>query len=1039
MRIADISIRRPVFAVMLIGSLVGLGIISFGRLGVDLFPRTEFPFVAVTTMLEGASPETIETEVSDVLEEYINTLGGTEELRSVSSEGLSQVFVQFELEEDADIKAQEVRDKVARARAELPIDSEPPIVEKLDPDAAPILSVMVSGNLPIRDLTRFAKSVVKERIQRVPGVGAVTLVGGREREVRIWADGRRLRSHGLTVDDLVQGVVREHAEVPGGRLEALGGAAEFSVKTKGEAEAVSQFESIAVAFRDGAPTRLRDVARIEDGLEDERSYAELNGVPGVSLDVRRQSGKNTVEVARAVRETVDALQGLAPAGVRIVAARDVSRFIEASARDVAVDIGLGGVLAVLVTLAFLRSVRTTLIVSVAIPTSIISTFFLFYLMGFTFNILTLMALSVSIGILVDDAIVVLESVHREVESGTEPMQAASAGTAKVGTAVVAGTASVLAVFVPIAFMQGMIGRFFYEYGLAICFAVAISLLVAVTLTPTMCARVLRRQQSHNRVFAALERLYAALEDGYSRLLRGALRHRLLILLAAGASVYAGIVLARGVPLEFSGRVDRSEFEGVVELSPGVGIAESSRVAHRVGTALRGLPEVTTDFVSVGSGSRGLVSEVGLYVGLLPKAEREATMLDVMNRAREAIRRVVPDAKNISVNEIPWISGGGFTSYNMEYGLKGADLGDLQRVSDAIVARMRRDRHFLDSRSSYEAGKPEVQVHVDRNRSADLGITVRGLATTIRSLVGGLDVATFQEGGTRYDVRLRLEQAQRDDLGELGQIQVRNAGGRLVDLANLAQIRVESGPARIDRGDRSRKVTLFANNPSGVALGQAADRLDEIVREVGLPTGITGSHEGMTERMKESAQAVVFAFLMALAALYVILASQFNSFSQPAVIMLTAPLSFIGAFAALRLAGTDMNIFAQIGLVALMGLVMKNGILLVDHANQLREDGSSSREAISAAGPVRLRPVLMTAFSTIAGMVPVAIATTDGAEWRNPMGVLVIGGLASSTLLTLLVVPVAYTVADDLRGLPRRLVDLLKRPIRVRAPRSPSQL
>jgi HAE1 family hydrophobic/amphiphilic exporter-1 len=613
------------------------------------------------------------------------------------------------------------------------------------------------------------------------------------------------------------------------------------------------------------------------------------------------------------------------------------------------------------------------------------------------------------------------------------MEAASIGTRNVTSAVIAGSASVLAVFVPIAFMEGLIGRFFYEYGLAISFAVAVSLLVAVTLTPSLCARVLRREQSEARAFAALERFYSALERRYDTLLRLSLQHRAITLLAAFGFVCLGVILARGVPLEFSGRVDRSEFEGIVELPQGVGIAESRRVAARVGAALRELDEVETTFLSVGSGSRRLVNEVGLYVALLPKSDREQGMLEVMDRARAAIREAAPGAKSVNVNEISWISGGGFTSYNMEYGLKGSDLGALQRTSADLVARMRAQPHFLDTRSSYEAGKPEVQIRVDRARSADLGISVRSLANTVRALVGGLDVATYEEAGTRYDVRIRLEESQRDDLTELGQIQVRAASGRLVDLANVAGLQIETGPARIDRLDRSRKVTLYANNPPGIALGDAADRLDQLVDEMGLPTGITGSHEGMTERMKDSAASVAFAFLMALATLYVILAVQFDSFSQPAVIMLTAPLSFVGAFAALRIAGTDMSIFAQIGLVALMGLVMKNGILLVDYANQRRAEGSTAREAITFAGPVRLRPVLMTAFSTIAGMIPVALATSDGAEWRNPMGVLVIGGLASSTFLTLLVVPVAYTVADDLRGALGRSADRLRLIIPARQP------
>lgn len=1016
MQIADFSIRRPVFAAMLCGALFGLGAISIGRLGVDLFPRIDFPYMAVTTVLEGATPETVESEVTDVLEEQLNTIGGIKELRSVSSEGLSQVFVQFELEEDPDVRAQDVRDKVARAHAELPRDAHAPVVEKVDPDASPILSVMVSGSLPIRDLTRFAKTVVKERVERIPGVGSATLIGGREREVRIWADARKLRSYGLTVDELVKAIRSEHAEVPGGILESAGRSAEFSLKTKGEVSSVRGFGSLAVAYRDGATTLLRDAARIEDGLEDERSYAELDGIPGVSLEVRRQSGRNTVEVARAVRGVVAELQANAPPGVRVTVARDVSRFIVASANDVGIDIVLGGLLAVLVTFIFLRSVRATLIVAVAIPTSIVSTFFLFYVVGFTLNLLSLMALSLSIGLLIDDAIVVLESIHRKIEGGTRPLQAAAEGTAEVGSAVVAATIAVLAVFIPIAFMQGVIGRFFYEYGLAICFAVSVSLLVAVTLTPALCAQALKRGESHGDLSVALESFYVRIETLYSRILGRALRHRVLTVALALSSVVIGVVVARGVPLAFSGRVDRSEFEGLVELPLDTGIAEAKAAASRVGSALREVDDVETAFVSAGGGSRSRVNEIRLYVSTLPKADRQTSQLGIMERAREAITRAAPRAKRVSVSEVPWVSGGGFSSYSMEYGVTGSSLGILQERTDLIVSRMQQDPHFVDTKSSFELGKPEVQIQVDRQRVADLSVSVRALAETVRALVGGMDVSTYQEDGTRFDVRLRLEESQRDDLAELGRIQVRSVNGRLIDLANLASIRVASGPAQIERRNRGRRISIFSNMPEDVPLGSAALRLDEIVSEADLPAGYSGAHGGMAERMRESAEAVVFAFALALTALYMILASQFNSFTQPVAIMLTAPLSFVGAFVALRMSGAAMSIFAQIGLVALMGLVMKNGILLVDYANQLRAQGLSARDAIARAGPVRLRPVLMTALSTMAGMVPVALARSDGAEWRTPMGILVIGGMASSTLLTLLVVPVAYTLLADAKQL-----------------------
>jgi HAE1 family hydrophobic/amphiphilic exporter-1 len=938
----------------------------------------------------------------------------------VSLEGVSQVFIQFELEEDADAKAQDVRDKVALARRDLPLDAEPPIVEKLDPDAAPILSVMVSGELPIRELTRFAEDVVKERLERIPGVGSATRVGGSEREIRLWLDADRLRSYALSVDDVVRAVRSEHAELPGGRLEAGGGDSELAVKTLGEVGSVAEFGEIAVAYRDGAPTRLRDVARVEDGVEDMRSWAELDGTPGVALEIRRQSGRNTVEVARAVAAAVEELRGEAPAGVRMVVARDVSRFIEASARDVAFDMLLGSLLAVAITWVFLRSVRSTLITAVAIPASVVATFFFFYAMGFSLNVVTLMGLSVAIGILIDDAIVVLESAQREVEAGAPAPRAVAVGTQRVFLAVVAGTASVLAVFLPIAFMRGMIGRFFFEYGLAICFSVAVSLLVAVTLTPMLCARVLRREVGGGAVVRALEAAYLRLERGYARSLAVALRRRGLVLGVALASVALGVAFAGRIPMEFAGAVDRSEFEAVAELPLGAGIEQTKRVGARLVRALRSVPYVRRTFLTIGADSARSVNEARIYVELEHKRERDASQFELMRLAREAMVAAAPEAKALSVSEVPWFSGGGFAAYNLEYALLGSDLDGLARLADEVTARMRASGLFVDAKSSWEPGKPEVQIQVDRRRAADLGVPVRGLATTVRTLVGGLDVATFEEGGDRYDVRVRLEEAQRDDVAELGRIQVRGEAGRLVDLANLASFRIETGPARVERLNRTRMVSIVANTPPGVALGAATERLDAIVSELDLRPGVHGRFQGQAERMKDSAASIVFAFGLALVALYMILASQFDSYLQPAVIMVSAPLSFVGAFAALALWGLPMSIFAQIGFVALMGIVMKNGIILVEYANERRGHGASAREAMLEAGPVRLRPVLMTALATVMGLVPVVLSESDAVEFRSPMAVLLIGGLLSSTFLTLLAVPVLYTLAEELRAAPARI-------------------
>ncbi len=1016
MWISDLSIRRPVLATMVIGALVALGWVSLQRIGVDLFPRVEFPYVTVMTVLEGASPDAIETDVTDTIEAQVNTISGIKSLSSQSYEGLSQIIIEFGLNENADVKAQDVRDKVNLAIRDLPQDAEQPIIQKIDPDAEPILSVMLSGDMPTRDLTEFADKQIKERLERVSGVGQVTILGGRARQIRIWLDADKMRALNVTADDVVSALRRENADMPGGNLELSGEHAEFSVKTKGEVKRVEDFKSIVVAFRQLAlPTLLGDIARVEDGAEDERTFATLNGKPGISLEVRRQSGQNTVQVAKAVKAEIETLRHIVPAGVNMVVARDISLFIEESVNDVGFDIMLGIFLVVVITMAFLLDFRATIIVAVAMPTSLIATFFAFYWAGFTLNNLTLMAFSVSVGLLVDDAIVVLESVHRKLEEGLNPAEAASKGTSEVAVAVMAGTWAVVAVFVPIAFMEGVVGRFFYQYGLAIVFSVLVSLLVSLTLTPALCAKFLSKL--HLGPFAQrIESFHHGLETAYKRVLHWSLEHRWLVLGIGFATIVVGVMLARGIPFDFQAKTDRAEFLATIDLPYGTGIADTKAVAARVSKTLREMDHIKTVFATVGGGAQPRINRIDLYVGLTSKRERSfaENQFVVMQRARELIAKAVPEAKHIEATEVPWIGGNSSFNTAIVYSLQGTSLDVLRAKADAIIARMRADTAtFTDARSSYEAGKPEVQIHVDRGRAADLGVAIRPLATTVRALVGGVDAGTYEELGNRYDVRVRLEEAQRNDPTKLDQIQVRSTNGGLVDLASLAEFKIEEGPAQVDRRNRARTITVLANNPPGVALGTATDRLQKIVSEIGLPQGYSGTFIGQAERMKESAQAIGFAFLLALVALYMILASQFNSFSQPAIIMLTAPLSFVGAFAALSFTGMTMTMFAQIGMIALMGLVMKNGILLVDYANTARETRNvTAREAMEEAGPRRMRPVLMTQLATVFGMIPVAISVSQGAEFRNGMGVLMIGGILSSTLLTLFIVPVAYTLMAD---------------------------
>ena len=1018
MKLPEISIRRPVFAVMLIGGLVVLGVISIPRLGLDLFPRVEFPLVTVATVLEGAAPETVEREVSQVLEESINTIEGIRSLRSASSDSLSLLFVEFQLEYDIREKAQEVRDKVAAVRGDLPRDIEPPVVDRVDPDAAPILAVMLAGPHSIRTLSEFADKRVKPRIERVPGVGSVQLVGHRPREIRIWIDPIRLSGYALAVDDVLAALQREHVELPGGRIETL--QHEYTVKTKGKLASAELFGDIVVFAHAGRVIHLRDVASVEDGMAEERTVSDLNGRRGVALLVRRQSGENTVAVAYLVKAQLAEIRRDLPPGYEIIEAMDLSRFIRSAIRDVAIDLAWGALLASLVVLLFLRNMRTTVIAAIAIPSSLLGSFVFFYFLRFTLNTMTLMALSLSIGILIDDAIVVLENIYRHMELGEPPLHAAASATEEIGLAVVATTLALCAVFVPIAFMGGIVGRFFREFGLVASCAVLNSMLVALSLTPMLCSSFLRRQGEQGRVYRLLEAAYLRLEAHYRRVLDWGLRHRAAVVVLAFAAVAGGVAIARTVPIDFITMEDRSEFNIWLKMPLGGTVQQTQAATRVLEEELRGRPEVRAVFSTIGGGVNKRVNEALLYVQLAPKAERRKSQMALMAEVRDRIRTLGLRLYDVAVEEVPLINFPGSRSAQIMYSLRGPDIDQLQRYARSLTARMQEAGGYADLYVSYETGKPEIALEIARERAASLGVPALQIGRTTSALLAGFKATTFEEKGERYDVRVQVRPEYRDDPAKLDLLRVRAASGALVPLRNLVSVRIGSGPVQIDRENRTRAITVYGNLE-----GKSAGTADEEVTRFGKELGVGGEYElqpvGPSERLRETTAAVGFAFVLALTAIYMILASQFNSFVHPLTIMLSAPLSFVGAFASVAVMGFSLDLMSQIAFLMLMGIVMKNGILLVDYTNTLRARGRSLREAVLEAGPIRMRPVLMTAVATIFGMLPVALSTTDGSEWRNPMGIISIGGLVASTFLTLLVVPVVYTLVDDAGSLVLRLL------------------
>jgi HAE1 family hydrophobic/amphiphilic exporter-1 len=1011
-RLSDVSIRRPVFAVMLIGGLVVLGLVSIPRLGVDLWPRVEFPIVTVQTLLTGAAPETMEREVTEILEESINTIEGIRLLRSDSSDSLSLLFVEFDLEYDIQEKAQQVREKVAAVRASLPDDVEEPIVDRVDPDAAPVLGVMLAGPYSIREISEFADKRVKTRLERVAGVGSVTLVGARPREIRIWIDPLRLSGYSLAVDDVLASLRSEHVELPGGRIETA--RAEYSLKTEGKLTSADEFADVVVAERGGRVVHLRDVATVEDGLAEERTVSRLSGRRGVALQIRRQSGENTVRVVDAVKAELARIEADLPPGYEMILARDASRFIRSAIRDVAVALGWGALLASAVVLVFLRNLRTTIIAGVTIPAALVATFTFLYAFGFTINTMTLMALALSIGLLIDDAIVVLENGYRHMEKGVAPQTAVSKGTDEIGLAVISTSLAVCAVFVPIAFLTGVVGRFFREFGVTASCAVLTSTLIALSLTPMLCSRYVRPSDEHGAAWHWLERRYRRLESAYRVTLGWGLSHRPTVVALALVALVAGLAIGRSVPIDFVTPDDRSEFNVWLKLPLGSTLDQSQEVTARVEKALMAMPNVTVAFTTIGAGARKRVNEAEIFVQLVHKSAREAGQREVMAEVREHIQGLGLPLDDFAVEEIGFISMAGSRHSDLMYSVRGPDVSRLQYYAGNLAERMRQVGGYADVFLSYEVGKPEIALEISRQRAADLGVPAARIGSTISALFAGIDATTFEDLGERYDVRLQIRPEDRDDVTKLDLVRVRSSGGELIPLRNLVTPRIGSGPVGINRESRTRVISIYGN-----LAGKAAADADAEISAWAAELDIGGEYQfdavGPSKRLRETASAIRFAFLLALVAIYMILAAQFDSFVHPLTIMLSAPLSFVGAFAAVRLAGQSLDVMGQIAFLMLMGIVMKNGILLVDYTNTLRDRGLGLREAVLEAGPTRMRPVLMTAVSTIFGMLPLALGWGDGSEWRSPMGVVAIGGLAASTLLTLLVVPVAYTLMDELQS------------------------
>ena len=887
MILSDLSIKRPVFATMVILAFVIFGALALRNIGIDLFPRVEFPVITIVSRLPGADPETIETTVTDPIEEAVSTIASIKSVRSTSADSFSQVIVEFELEKNVDVAYQEVQAKIGTIRALLPTDLEEPRVEKFDIDSSPIMAVLVSGDKPIKDLTYLADKVVKDRLQRVSNVGQVKLIGGQQRDMWIWLDRARLEGYSLTVQDVENALRTEHIEVPGGRVDA--GAREYLVKTKAEFTSAKEFSDLLVAYRNGSPVRIRDLGRVEDGLVEQRSIARLNGTQAISLLVRRQSGTNTVEVANGVKREVDKLRKeLAPQGIQLEVAQDLSVYIENSIHEIQFHLIVGGLLAVLIVWLFLRNWRITAISAIAIPTSVISTFALMNAMGFTMNTMTMLALSLSIGLLIDDAIVVVENIFRHMEEGKERREAASFGTAEIGLAAFAITMSIVAVFLPVAFMKGIVGRFFYQFGMTVTFAVLVSLLVAFTVVPMLASRYLRISTSHGWFFRQSERVLDGLDRGYGVLLGSALRWRAVTVGVAVAMMVAAVLAGRTLRAEFIPAEDASEFNIRVKAPLGASLQTTDRIFDEIRGRITGQPWLRYVFVTIGADDLRRVNEGNMYVKMTAKDERKISQQDAMAWTRERLADL-KDAR-ISIEFVPRVSGGGRSSADLQVELRGRDLDQLDTYAKGLMAKLKATPGYRDVDSSYDNNKPEVNVYVKRDAAADLGVSPAAVASTVRALIGGDDVTKYKYGGDRYNVSVRLLEPDRNQPEDINLLSVRNHRGDLVRLQSVAWVRQEGGPVQIDRYNRTRQVTVLANlQRDRKVLGQAVTEINGFILELSLPPGYTAGFAGMADTMRESFGYLLFALLLSVIMVYMVLAAQFESFVHPLTIMLSLPL------------------------------------------------------------------------------------------------------------------------------------------------------
>ncbi len=1006
MVLSDISIRRPVLATVMSLMIVLIGIISYQRLTVREYPDIDNPVVSVRTVYEGASAEIMESQVTQPLEDSLAGIEGIKTIESESREEVSQITIEFVQERDSDAAAADVRDRVARARDELPDEADEPVVAKVEANAQPIMWLAFSSaKHNALEITDYADRFVKDRLQTLPGVASVIIGGERRYAMRIWLDRDRLAAYQLTPQDVENALRRQNLEVPSGRIESQ--QREFSVLTMTDLRTEEEFNELIIKHAKGYPIRLKDVGYAKIGAEDDRNAVRVNGNPAVGLGVVKQSTANTLAVAEAVRAEIPRIVAGLPDGMKLQAAFDQAVFIGKSIDAVYVTMLEALVLVILVIFLFLRSLRATLIPFVTIPVSLVGAFIFLFALGFSINILTLLGLVLAIGLVVDDAIVMLENIHRHVEEGMSPFKAALAGSKEIGFAVLAMTITLAAVFTPLAFMTGNTGRLFTEFALTVAAAVLVSGFVALTLTPMMCAFIMRPEGRHSALYNLMERGLHGFNRGYRAVLVHSLNVRWLIVLLFAATAIAAGLLFKNLNSELAPLEDRGFFIGVMVAPEGSTLAYTDSYARDVETLYKDVPEIESFFVVVAPGLEkpNPVTSALSFVTLKPWEERERSQQEITGSLAPAMF-AMPGVLSFPIN--PPSLGQSFRDPPLQFVIQANSYEQLQTMVDKLLAKAQAYPGLTNVDSDLKLNKPQLQVTLKRTKVADVGAEVDDIGRTLETLLGGRQVTRFKREGEQYDVIVKLEDKDRTRPADLSSIFVRNRAGQLIQLSNLVEVKETVAPKELNHFNRLRAAIISANIATGYTLSQALDFMEEAAPEV-LQPGAQTDLDGQSREFRESGTTLYVTFVLALAFIYLVLAAQFESFIGPLVIMLTVPLAMTGALLALNLTGSTLNVYSQIGLVMLIGLITKHGILIVEFANQLRERGMSPHDAVVEAASLRLRPILMTTGAMVLGAVPLALAYGAGAESRQPIGWVIVGGLLLGTLLTLFVIPTAYTL------------------------------